>query len=444
MNRFFRTAFSTSLVYLVLALIAALITGKGVPLPAFTCLYFGLLIMLLPYAMPKLAGREALFALLGVLAALAGCLFLLLFRCAVAHYLAHLMGMLAAALFMSTLKHRTTHDDFAAKFRFAVIAMIALIASVYFSILIGITEEIMLPAETERVRKAFDSIIPIAIITLMTGVLLLRGLRGMQGSVNEKAFNRRQLRDVVIYASAVTAVFVVSPYFHDVLVWLMNKVVRPAFRWILWAINRLLDLMANKKPLFDDTKPELTPVPDEDLMPLPTNMVTELEPESYKIDEAAETGLYKTLVYIMIGIAAAVLIVILVIELRKLIKKLRDRGGSRGRGYPNEIREALDDEDEKDRADKPKKRSPDPRVRIRWLYAEFLRFLRRVPVRIKPSDTCGNINDRTKKALRVNRGDLSEFRDIYEQARYNMTEAPTDRDAARMKTLLDSLKKHRE
>ena len=61
MNRFFRTAYATTLVYLLLTLFAVLIARVGMPFPAFSCLYFGLLLCLLPGALPHLNGKERLF-----------------------------------------------------------------------------------------------------------------------------------------------------------------------------------------------------------------------------------------------------------------------------------------------------------------------------------------------------------------------------------------------
>lgn len=443
MNRFFRTAYTTSFVYLFLALLAALITGVGMPLPAFLCLYLGLLLFILPYAMPRLNGKEALFGLLGVLLALLGFVPILLYRCGIVHYIAYGLGLLAAAIFTNTLKHRTTHDDFSAKFRFSAILILAFIIGLYFLQIIRLTEETALPVETERIKQALDNVVPVAIIMLVSGVLLLRGLRGLQGSADERAFNRRQLRDVLIYSAAVSGVFFAKPLITKGMVWLVNDVVRPFLRWIAWAFNRFLELIANKHPNFDSPKPEMTPEPDEPLMPLPSQMVTELDPEGYKLDEAAETNLYKTLVYVLLAMIAAALIVILIIEIRKLVKKLRGRGASRGRGYPNEIREALTDEETERTEEKPRKRSADPRIRIRYYYREFMRHMRRILVYIHPSDTCGEIRERSKPVLHIDGEELAEFSGIYEHARYSSVNTPTEQEAERMKTIFERIKKNR-
>lgn len=443
MNRFLRTAYSTTFVYLFLALIAVLVTGVELPLAAFLCLYGGLLLALLPSATPKLHGRETLFMLLGALSALLGFLPLLLLRCPVVHWIAHGVGILAAILLTPVLKHRTTHSDFAAKFRFSLVLLLALLAGLYLVLLFGSTEGAVFPIQKERVQLGIDCAVPVAILLLVTGVLLLRGLRGQQTTLDEKAFNRRQLRDLLLYGSIVSVVFLLRPfrYLGKALKWLMNNVLYPAWRWLLWALDQLLNLLASKKPRPELATPEPTPDPN-DYGSLPANvMFTAEDPEDYIVDETGETNLYKTILWIFLAVAALIVIVILVFELRKLIRTLSNRAAFRGRGYPNEVRESLDDAESRQKAGKPKKYSADPRMRIRYLYGQFLRFLRRLWMQPEPSDTCGEINERAEKLLPESDRTLAELRALYERARYREAEGPTERDAARMKALLDRLKK---
>ena len=439
MNRFLRTAYSATFVYFILALIASLATGAGMPFLPFLCLYFGLLLGLLPYGAPKLSDKQPACAALGALLALLGFLPIRLEGGPLIHYIAHGLGLLAAGLFVHTLKHRTTHHDFAAKFRFSAVLLLAFIAYLYLSQLIGLTDESIFPVRKEHVTQALDHVVPLAIMLLMTGVLLLRGLRGLEGMTDEKAFNRRQLRDLLLYASIVGLVFLVNPfpYLYRGLAWLIGR----GARSLVWAFNRLLDLLANKDPKFDPPTPEVTPEPSEDIPPPPSDMVTAQEPAQYKIDDAGEATLYTTILYIFLAVLAAALLAILIVEARKLIKKLRDRSGASSRGYPEEIRESLDDGDTAHKGAKPRRRSAAPRLRMRYLYGEFLRLLRRIPIRIEPADTCGEINEHAHKVMRAGERDLSEFRDLYELARYREAQAPTEQDAARMKRLLDRLKK---
>ena len=443
MNRFLRTAFAASFAYFFLSLIPAIATGVGMPLPAFVCLYFGLLLILLPYCIPKLSKEAALFVTAGILLELLGFLPIRLYNCPNFHYIVHGIGAAFAAAFIGVMRHRTTHDDFSAKFRFSVVLIIGIISALVISMLFHVTEDLIVPIGRSNVWIAIEHGVPIAIMLLVTGVLLLRGLRGLQGTMNERDFNRRQLRDVLIYASLVSAVFLVNPYLYRVLRWIMVGVLRPAFRKLGVAFDEFLELIANKDPNFYDIpEAEETPLPTEYAAPPQTDMFVDKEPEHYMIDDADEGSLYRTLLYIFAAVAAAVLLTILVIELVKLIKKLRERGGGRGRGYPNEITESLGEDDTGVRAAKPKKRG-EPRIRIRYYYREFLRLLRRAHVLLEPSDTCGNINDRAQTTIRKKDEELSEFRELYEKARYSAEEAPTEQDAARMKALYDDFKNKR-
>lgn len=439
MNRFLRTAYSTTLVYLVLALIASLATGAGMPFLSFLCLYFGLLVGLLPCAAPKLRGKEGLLGALGVLLALAGFVPIRLCGGTLIHCIAHGLGLLAAGLFVRTLRHRTIHDDFAAKFRFSAVLLLAAIAYMYLSLLVGITDESLFSIRKEHLRQALDHLVPTAIMLLMTGVLLLRGLRGLQGMTDERAFNRQQLRDLLLYGAIVSTVFLVNPfpYLYRGMAWAIGR----AARFFVWAFDRLLELLANKDPQFDPPSPEVTPEPSDDIPPPPAEMVTAQEPAQYKIDEAGESTLYNLILYIFLAATAIALLVILIVEVRKLIRRLRLKSGSRSRGYPEEIRESLDRDDSAKKGQRPKRHSAAPRLRMRYLYGEFLRFLRRVPIRIRPADTCGEINDHAHKVIHVSDRDLAEFRQLYEQARYCDDRTPTEQDAARMKRLLDRLKK---
>lgn len=443
MNRFLRTAYWTSFVYLLPALIVALATGRGMPFPAFVCLYFGLLVGLLPVAAPKLSRAKTAFALLGALIALAGLLPIYLYRCGIAHYVVYGVCLAAALLLCGLLKHRTTHSDFTAKFRFCVVLIVLCVAAMYIILLIGVTDQLVIPLKRENVKTAVEHAVPVAIMLLVTGVLLLRGLRDLQCAMNEKEFTKRQIRDVVIYASVVSAVFMASPLFLKGVAWLMNNAVIPAWRGFLKLLSKLLELLANKNPNFYHDTVAATAGPSEAAPTPPSYMFVDKDPEHYVIDESNETGFYNTLLYIFAAIAAAVLLAILIVEARKLIIRLRERISSRGRGYPNEIRESLDGEQSVQKTKKPRKHSADPRLRIRYLYREYLKLLGRAHVPLKPSDTCGEINESAERVLRTGEDELSELRGLYEQARYSEKDALNDGDASRMKALYDKVKKDR-
>ena len=93
-------------------------------------------------------------------------------------------------------------------------------------------------ARSETLRQAISGTVPYAIILLTSGTLLLRGLRAQLGIAEEQAFNRRQLRDVLIFAVLVTLVFAVDPfvYLKKALSFLLDEVLRPSVR----ALRQLL------------------------------------------------------------------------------------------------------------------------------------------------------------------------------------------------------------
>ncbi len=439
MNRFFRTAYAASLVYLCLTLLVVLITGVSMPFPAFSCLYFGLLLYLLPGAFPRLAGRERMFRILGAATAVLGFLPLALWRCPAIHWFTHLAGLAAAAAFLSLLRHRTTHSDFLAKYRFTAILLLLLVGFVYLALLTGIYQDGQVSKRSEALRQALNSAVPYAIVLLGSGVLLLRGLRAQEGVADEQAFRRRQLRDTLIFAAIVTLVFAVDPfaYLHKAASFLFHDVLRPAARFLIQLLDQLLQLLARKKPL---TASEPAPTPEATADPglMPVTEPVEAEPERYYVDGG---DLSLTIAYIFLAIAALILLLILALQIRKLIRTLRQRGQNRGGGYPHETREALSPEEGTRRTGRLKRRGEDPRARMRRLYGEFLRYLQKARVRFDRTNTCGEIRRYAKRNLIADSSLLAAFTVLYEQARYRLKDAPTAADARRMKALLDRIKK---
>jgi hypothetical protein len=289
------------------------------------------------------------------------------------------------------------------------------------------------------VQLAVNTIVPMTITLLVTGVLLLRGLRAQEGVVDEKAFNRRQIRDTLIFAAIVSVLFAVDPfpYLRQGLFAIVNNVIRPAAGALARGFAWLLNLLSCTPVPIEKT--QTTPEPTLDPEGPPLVPMAETEPEHYYIDEGPD--LTMTLAYIFLALAAAALLAILAVQIVKLVRKLKNRGKKRGRGYPHEEREKLSSEDEPDGGRKPRKRSEDPRERMRYLYGEFLRHLRRIPVPYERSSTCGEIRDKAQAWMDADPNDVSDFTDLYEQARYREKENPTDADARRMKNLLARMRK---
>ena len=437
MNRFFRTAYSTTLIYLCLTLFTVLGTGVRMPFPAFSCLYFGLLICLLPGVSRKLAGKEKLFYLIGAILAVLGLLPLKLSHCPTAHWVVQFLGIAAAAVFLFILRHRTTHSGFIARYRFSVVLVLILIAFVYFSMLTGIYRDGRDAARTETLRLAINNIVPYAIVLLVTGVLLLRSLRSEDGIVDEQTFNRRQLRDTLIFAVLVNLVFVTDPfvYLKKAIFFLLNDVLQPAASFLIQLLASLLEsLSIQRQPV------EPLPPPEEMSGPIAVPLIdpTETEPKHYFIED---NNLIRIIACIFIAAAVLVLLVIIALQIRKLILNMNGNSQNRGGGYPSEIREMLPSEEGTDRKRKPKKRSTDPRERIRYMYGEFLKYLKKTEIQFSKTETCREIQDQAEKREIADPSMLSDFTVLYEQARYRLNESPTEDDVRSMKELLDRIRK---
>lgn len=437
MNRFFRTAFSTTLVYLCLTLFGILIARARMPFLAFSCLYLGLLFSLLPGVSERLEGKELLCVVIGAVTAMLGFLPIALWHSPPLYWAIHLLGFGAAAVFRSSLRHRTTHSDFMAKYEFTAAALLILIGFVCLGTLTGIYQNGQSSERAQAVSLAVSGIVPYAVVLLGSGVMLLRGLRAQPGMVDEQAFRRRQLRDALIFAVVVALVFAADPfvYLEKASSFLLNKVLRPFAR----TLGRLL-LSLLRSPSPPDRQVEVTLPPQETMDP---KQLPALEPAQEAVEHYAFEGndLTLTIAYIFIAATAAVLLVLLVLQIRKLVLELRGRSHDRGSGYPNETREALPPKEETGRKRRPKRRRGDPRERIRYLYGAFLRCLGKRRVQVDRTDTCGEIRQRAEKRSFAEPSTLSELTRIYEEARYRLEETPSGADAQAMEELLDRIKK---
>ena len=436
MNRFFRTAYATTLLYLCLAFFGVLITGAALPFPAFSLLYFGLLLSLLPGVSPRAAGKERLFALLGAAAALLGFFPLALWRCPPLHWVIQLLGIAAAAGFCRALRHRTTHAAFLAVYEFSVVAVLILIGFTALAMLTVIYQDGESVARAGRLRLALSCIVPHAIVLLASGVLLLRGLRAQRG-MDERAFNRRQLRDTLNFSVLVSLIFAVDPFvwLQKAVDFLLNRVLRPAVRDLGQFLVEHL-----RSPSQPELQAQGTPMPEAtaELNPIPPVEAAEAKVEQYYVEG---NDLTRTIAYIFLAAAALALFCLLIRALRKLIHELRRRNQNRGSGYPRETRETLPPEESGGEERKPRRRSRDPRERIRWLYGDFLRYLNRLRLRFGAASTCGEIRQRAEKRAAGDPASLSALTALYEEARYRLSETPTEADERAMEALLRQIKK---
>ncbi len=427
MNRFFRAAFAAALVYLTLGFAAALITGTAQPMLSFLCLYTGLLVAFLPDIISRQEKRSTLFMLFGAAIALFGFLFVL--RLSWLHAAVHAIGIAAAVYFALTLRHNITYHSFKARFGFALIALALAFVMVNAFNSVFSENEIQ---DLKYLKLAVSSEIPVLIVLLITGVLLLRLLRGQKGEVDKKAFNRRQLRDTLMLIGASILLFVINPLRYIKLI--RDNVLSPFLR----RLGEWLLLLFRHRRVY---KEEITVLPTQivEHAPLPT-----APPEVDWNMEAAPVYEKDTkpLVILFLVTVGIVSLVILIIAARKLLRKLKDKERGHGEGYPRVVTRKMPSEDEDQKKDRPSRFSRDPRKRMRYTYKEYLRHLRSLNVPIRAADTCTEINEASYERLSIKEKQVStdELTDLYKLARYRMEHEPTKSDADRMRQLFNEIK----
>lgn len=435
MNRFLRTAYSVIFVYLFATLVTVMWTNVDMPILALLCLLSGLLIALLPEIAPRLSGKEAASIPLGILTALLGFLPIRLFGCPSLHYIAYGLGILTAIVCYFIFSKSTTHSAFMERFKLTVIMAAVIVFFLFLLVLPVFKESGIVHFGFERIPKVAANIIPVFIMLLATGVLLLRGLRSEEGTIDQRQFTRRQVRDLMLFAIGVALVSMLDPIKHvtKALVFLYHNAFLPALKWVGMLIAAVIEWLFAPVPRTDhsyiiDNTPE--PIPSETIRPQttwnPTAVIPYEKPDINPSDS--------TLLLIVISVAAVVLAAVFIFVLRK---KLRNRRPNRG--YPNETVEEIEEE-QQEREPAPKKRSADPRMKVRYHYMEFMKYLIRSSVNVKKTDTCGEIGENAKAGLRAENGKLDEIETIYEHARYRMNEPPTPADAERMKSILEDVR----
>lgn len=439
MNRFLHTAYFTSYTYLVLVLFAVILTGVDMPLLPYLCLLSGVLLIRLPVAFDRFAGKQAAFAAFGVLAVLLGMLPLFLYACPTVHFIAYGLSAAAGVLLCAVLQKKTNYTNFLSVLRISLSVLGSVIVLAFLVVIPLLHDERVLPFGWDRILIAVNSAVPVAITLLLIGILLLRQLRSEQGGMDAKTVNRRQMRDLSVFGAVVGAVFVIHMFVHlrsafDVL---YNKVILPLLKWIVWLFAETIGRI--KRP------EKLTPPPENVQYGEPT-----MDPDLLMPEETNETAnpalqlndisaIYKIVLGIFITVAVVVLIILIISGIRKYLE--RYRGRKIVRGYPNEtVEQITEEEPAQQKEEPPKKHSEDPRMRMRYQYGEFLRYLRKKSVAVKRTDTCGAIKEQADAGLCAASKDLDGFTQLYEKARYQQSAAVTDADASQMKSLFDRIK----
>ncbi len=430
MNRFLRVSFIVGILFVVISVFAGSFTGAMYPLGCYMMLWLGTLVFMLGVIIPKLQKHEEMLRIAGIILSLIGFVFLIILRRPKAFYIIQSVFVLLSFILPSTLKYNTTHRDFAPKFKFTMI-VIALLFCVM-GIFTGGTEDSFL--DTDYTVAAMINSIPVIIISVVMGILLLRGLRAVTGMVDETEFNKKQLRDTLIFFAGCIIVFISG--LLNALKWFLEliaeHVINPLFIWVSKMLYQIEQLLKNKNPSFN-LKPlspsesqngmDITPAPNYETV---TNAPGKVEQNSNDLAR-----------FLLAVLALAIVSVIIYLIIRKLFKRGR-RAVSYG--YPNEVCEMVDEPEKKKQ--RPLSRyNGSPRLKIRFYYAEFLRYVHRRGGKLRRADTCAEVEITASLLDQHLREEVGELTDEYRQARYDLSDEPTNEAAKRAKQLLNSIKK---
>ena len=446
MNRFFRTAYATTLVYIIVTLAVVSATGISISALSFAALYIGLFVFLLPNADASLIKRRRLCCVIGAAIALLGFLPIILASDnGLMHCVGYGIGLSAAIVFLVVLRHRTRYSDFEAVFRFSAVIVFGIIIA---AIIASTSIKEIIPLTPENMMHAFSDALLLMIVRLVTGFLLLRGLRAEQSVVDLKSFYRRQFRDALIFVIIVAAVLLLDPFrFLRGKIGLIHvKIIKPFFDFVARTVHKLISsITVNNGEEYK--APDPPEEPDAiDVTPPPTPAYDGPEAKPIMIDQAElerrSMQTFRTLTIIFMTILVLAIVILIIVELRKLIKKLRNPNENKGIGYPNEVREPLQDDEKPEKGEKLSRHSPDARERIRRVYADFLRHLRRRHIKYLRTDTCGQIERRASGLIRSQADEIDELTRIYEDARYCSIEEPTMEEAHRSEHLLGEIRRN--
>lgn len=434
MNRFLRISFIAGMAYTLVSLLVGSITGVMYPFGCYAMIWLGTLIFMLGAIIPKLNRYDILFKISGIIIEAAGFIFIIINKCIPAYYVIHAIMLIGSVLLAVFLKHNTIHRDFAAKFKFSVIALLLLFCLM--GLMTGGSENVFF--NMDFTVAAMINSIPSFIISIVMGILLLRGLRAAVGIVDETEFNRRQLRDTVMFFGGCVLVIVTGlPGLLVRLTELIAKtLINPMLLWCEKLLYNLVELLANKKPQYlPNNQGVVESTPNAvDITPMPTMGTT--QPNTAAPVEDKSNEMIKILLILFAIIIGAVILYIVISKLFKRGKRVVSFG------YPYEESETIEDNGK--RREKPISRhSRLPRQKIRYYYYTFLRHIHSKGGELKRSDTCEQVADTADKLAKGHTQELMEFSNFYRKARYSFSEEPTSEDAKQAKRLLDSLNKQR-
>ncbi len=424
MNKFLRTSYAVSMFIMVITTIVGSIAGQFYPIWSFAAIWIGLLAYMFTGIITELQDKSIIFKLIGVLIMLVGFVFVIPTSTCLTCFVLHGAAIAIALILEHLLNYNTTHRDFLSKFKYSL-TITALLFCIMGLLSSGVENELV---NGDNTFEAIINAVPIFIISVVSGILLLRSLRAMAD--NDRELNKRQLKEVFFFFFGCILIFATGliGLIKQAVIWLLANSVNPLFRWISSFLSSLEEALTNKNPPLVSGGEDIPNVPIRtDITEPPVMEEITVSPTTPPVAREDDSNFVKVLI---IFFSVLVLAIVIYIVMTKLLKRGRKPSDS---SYIYEEREKLSDDEKKNEREKYDKSS---RSKIRRYYAKFLSFLKRKhQCGIKPSDSCADVENLARTLGTDVRNDLSDFSDIYRKARYNLNDEPSGDDAKKAKEL---------
>lgn len=427
MNRFLRIAYIVGILLTSICMVIGSIIGELYPIWSFVLLWLGIFTYMLGDIIPNLKQSERIFKVIGIILMLGGAAFIALDGCHAVYYAIHAAAVILTIVLERVLNYNTTHFDFLSKFKYSLTVVVLLFCVVgLFSS--GVQNQLINGGNT---FAAIINSVPLFVISVVMGILLLRGLRAVTDQDNE--FNRRQFRDTLLFfvgCVLITATGLIG-LLKRLFIWLGGGVLEPLAAWIGKQFSLLEDALTNKNPPPIGSPAEDPIVPTRsDITPPPSMEAVTYPPETPPPEESS-SDFARVLIILF---AVLVIALALYIVFSKLLKQGKK---TLGNSYFYEEREQVTENESDGRTEKPDR---SPRSKIRQYYARFLRYLKKNrKYSVKKSDTCEEVEKLASVIGAEARDALPEFTETYRKARYDLDEEPTAEDAKRAKRLYKTI-----
>lgn len=424
MNRFLRTSYAASIAIMAVTTVIGSISGQLYPIWSFAAVWIGLLAYMFTGIITEFQDKSVIFKLIGILIMLAGFIFVIPADGSATCFILHVVAIAITLFFEYLLNYNTTHRDFLSKFKYSL-TIVALLFCIMGLLSSGVENELV---NGEDTFASIINAVPMFIISIVTGILLLRSLRAMAD--NDRELNKRQLKEVFFFFFGCILIFATGliGLLKQAVTWLLGNSINPVFRWISSLLSSLEEALTNKNPPLVSGGEDIPDVPIRtDITEPPVMEEITVAPSTPSVVEEDDSNFVRVLI---IFFSVLVLAIVIYIVMTKLLKRGRKPNES---SYIYEEREMLLDDEKKTEKEKLDKTY---RSKIRKLYAKFLAFLKRKhQCGIKPSDSCADVENLAHTLGSDVQKDLSDFSDVYRKARYNLNEEPTGEDVKKAKEL---------